>query len=140
MDALTQRIKLHEGLNQSAYPDSLGYLTIGWGKLIDSRLGGKLSIAACDFILAECIAESRAELAGKSYYKYLDSVRADAIVELCFAMGIEKLEKFVNMLDALKVKDYIRAANELRCSLWASEVGPNRACDVAHRLEFGRYI
>lgn len=139
MDELTQRIKTHEGLSQSAYKDSLGYLTIGYGKLIDAKMGGKLSLAACDFILNECITEARALLSGKSYYAFLDEIRQGCLIELCFAMGIVKLEHFVNMLAALKVKDYIRASEELADSLWAAEVGMIRTNDLVHRMRYGRY-
>ncbi len=139
MDELTQRIKLHEGLNQSAYPDSLGYLTIGYGKLIDAKLGGKLSLAACEFILKESMTDARAEAMSLSAYKYLDKVRQEVLIELCFAMNANKLSKFVNMLAALKVKDYIEAGKELLDSDWARTVGSNRANDLAHRLVYGRY-
>lgn len=139
MDELTERIKLHEGLSQSAYVDSLGYLTIGYGALIDKRLNGQLSIAACEFILNEQIAQARSELKDLSFYKYLDPVRQDVLVEMCFNIGLTRLYGFRNMLDALGTKDYIRASQELGASLWAVQVGAARANDLIHRLRYGRY-
>ena len=139
MDDLTARLVKHEGLEQSAYKDSLGYYTIGVGHMVDARLGGKLSISICMAILAEDIAEARADLANQSFYRYQSDVRKDALVELCFAMGISKLLHFINMIAALNVKDYQRAADELLDSEWAREVGITRASDVAHRIEYGRY-
>ena len=140
MDELTQRIKLHEGFEPSVYKDSLGYETIGYGCMVDKRKGGRLSQAACDFILAEQIKAAHDELVGQSFFKYLDIVRQDALTELNFAMGLHALLEFKNMLDALKVKDYMRAAQELHASLWAAEVGNARTIDLCHRLQFGRYL
>lgn len=139
MDELTQRIKLHEGFDPSAYKDSLGYWTIGYGALIDKRKGGRLSQAACDFILNEQIEEARDELVNQSFYKFLDAVRQDALTELVFSMGLSNLLMFKNMLNALQVKDYIRAAEELNDSLWAVQVGSQRSADLIHRITYGRY-
>jgi lysozyme len=139
MDELTQRIKLHEGFDPSAYKDSLGYLTVGYGCLIDKRKGGRLSQAACDFILSEQINEARNELLSQSFYKYLDAVRQDALTELVFSMGLSNLLMFKNMLNALQVKDYMRAAEELKDSLWASQVGSARTNDLVYRVAYGRY-
>jgi lysozyme len=74
-----------------------------------------------------------------SAYKYLDKVRQEVLIELCFAMNAKKVSKFVNMLAALQVKDYIEAGKELLDSDWARTVGSNRANDLAHRLVYGRY-
>ena len=139
MDELTQRIKLHEGFDPSVYKDTLGYETIGYGCMVDKRKGGRLSQAACDFILNEQIKEARDELLHQSFFKYLDPVRQDALVELNFAMGLHDLLEFKNMLNALQVKDYIRAAEELKDSLWAAQVGSTRADDLVHRIQYGRY-
>ena len=139
MDELTQRIKLHEGFDPSVYKDSLGYYTIGYGAMVDKRKGGRLSQAACDFILNEQIKAARDSLLNQSFYKYLDAVRQDALTELVFSMGLSNLLMFKNMLNALKVKDYIRAAEELLDSLWATQVGSNRSNDLAQRIQYGRY-
>lgn len=139
MDPLIERIKLHEGFDPSVYKDSLGYLTIGYGALIDKRKGGRLSQAACDFILNEQITEARAEIMHQPFYIYLDPVRQEALIELVFSMGLPNLLMFKNMLNALQTKDYIRAGEELKDSLWAVQVGSQRSEDLVHRIQYGRY-
>ena len=42
IDALIEDLKSDEGWRPSAYSDSLGYLTIGYGFLIDERKGGEV--------------------------------------------------------------------------------------------------
>ena len=48
---LAKSLKQDEGFKPSAYKDSLGYLTIGYGRMIDERLGGYLSEEEAGFLL-----------------------------------------------------------------------------------------
>ena len=38
-----EQLKRHEGLRLHAYADSLGYTTIGYGRMIDKRKGGGIT-------------------------------------------------------------------------------------------------
>lgn len=136
---LRQRLIAHEGLKTSLYKDSLGYLTIGVGHLIDPEKGGKLSIAACMFILDSDISDARSQLAGYSFYKKLDSVRADVLVEMVFNIGLGGLLKFVDMLKSLDKKDYNKASLDFLNSLEAKQIHAERANDMAYRLKEGKY-
>ena len=42
-DDLLNLIRKHEGFRASAYRDTRGYLTIGYGRLIDARRGGGIT-------------------------------------------------------------------------------------------------
>ncbi len=44
------QLRADEGVRESAYTDSLGYLTIGVGRLIDARVGGKLWPDEIDYL------------------------------------------------------------------------------------------
>lgn len=48
---LAKSLKQEEGFKPHAYKDSLGYLTIGYGRMIDERLGGYLSEEEAGFLL-----------------------------------------------------------------------------------------
>jgi lysozyme len=48
---LKQQLIREEGAESCAYQDSLGYWTIGVGRLIDSRKGGGLSNEEIDMLL-----------------------------------------------------------------------------------------
>ena len=48
----TKQIKRHEGFVSNAYKDSLGYLTIGYGRLIDKSKGGGISETEAEYLLA----------------------------------------------------------------------------------------
>lgn len=100
-----------------AYADSLGYLTIGIGHLIDKRKGGKISKAASRFIFAEDLAEKVADLdRSMPWWRELPAAKQRVLINLCFQLGITGLLKFKAMLAALQAKDYATAAKQLRAS------------------------
>lgn len=138
-EMLINRLTEHEGIKRFAYHDSLGFITVGIGRCIDSRIGAGLSIEECFYLLRNDLAASRNRLKVYDWYTGLDETRADAVVELEFNMGISHLLEFTDMLDALKRKSYLEAAKALLASKWANEVGNIRSQDLAYRLGNGRY-
>lgn len=114
---LEQELIRDEGEVLHAYPDSLGYLTIGIGHLIDKRKGGKISKAASRFIFAEDLAEKVADLdRAIPWWRELPAAKQRVVINLCFQLGITGLLKFKKMLAALKAGDYKTAAKQLRDS------------------------
>lgn len=138
MDLITKVIS-HEGLVQSAYQDSLGYWTIGYGTLIDERKGGLLTVPECRFLLDNRLAIARKSLTPYDWFRALDQVRQDVLVELVFNMGLQGLLGFVRMIAALTAKDFNTAAKEYLNSKAAKQVGPIRSVDIAYRIKYGRY-
>ena len=59
---LKEQLKRDEGVVAHAYEDTLGFLTIGVGHLIDGRRGGGLSPDEIDYILTNDIAEKSAQV------------------------------------------------------------------------------
>ena len=51
---LAQLLEAREGRVAHAYIDSEGYTTIGVGRLIDKRKGGRLTDREIDYLLAPC--------------------------------------------------------------------------------------
>lgn len=49
---LRAQLERDEGRSSTVYQDSLGYWTIGIGKLVDERKGGGLSADEIDYILS----------------------------------------------------------------------------------------
>ena len=45
-------IRKHDGFRASAYRYTRGYLTIGYGRLIDARRGGGITSQEAEFLLA----------------------------------------------------------------------------------------
>jgi len=139
MDELEQRVINHEGKRKSAYQDSLGYWTIGIGRLIDKRMNAGLSDDEMLYLLRNDLAESERELMKFDWFTKMDRVRQEVLIELHFNIGLSNLLGFKNMIAYLSKGSYINAATQLLKSLWAKQVGENRSSDMAKRLRTGSY-
>jgi lysozyme len=138
-EMLISRIIDHEGMEKSAYQDSLGFWTIGCGRLIDSRKNAGLSVDEIFFLLRNDLNDCRSQLTIYAWFKCQDDVRQGALIELCFNLGITHLLEFKNMLDAIGRKNYPEAVKALLNSKWAEQVSKNRVDDISYRINFGRY-
>lgn len=133
-------LKVEEGFKPHVYPDSLGYATIGYGFLIDSRRGAGLPKAVADFWLKHNIEQIRDELP-KAWQPYLSqpSDVQDALVQMAYQLGVEGVLGFQLMLASLQKNDRESAAINALNSKWAAQT-PARAKRVAtllrgHELE-----
>ena len=127
----------HEGLRRLAYEDSVGVLTIGVGRNIEVVC---LSDDEIYYLLKNDIRRCETELDNSfRWYKGLDQVRQEAMINLCFNLGITRLRKFKLALRAMEAKDYEDAADEFLDSLWATQVG-QRAVEVAEMIRTGNYV
>lgn len=137
MDKLIEQLKLHEGVRSHVYTCSAGYETIGVGRNI-SESGLGLSDDEIDYLLTNDIARCRKELTKFPWFDGLDDVRQDAMINICFNLGITRLRGFKNALLAMHNGDFEAAADHFLDSRWAMQVG-KRAVDVTDMIRTGRY-
>ena len=136
---LRNQIKRDEGVVRHAYEDSLGYLTIGVGHLIDVRRGGGLSPDEIDYILTNDISEKSAQvLEALPWSKDLNEPRMAVLINMAFQMGIRGLLGFPGMLGAVKAGDYKAAAEHMLDSKWEQQT-PTRAHRLADQMETGEW-
>jgi lysozyme len=131
MSELIERIKQHEGFRSHAYSDSEGYLTIGFGRMIDERLGGGITQEEAEIMLRHDVMQAQDEAGRFSWYRKLDDKRKGVIVEMIFNLGLSGVLKFKNMIQAINDDDYKKASNEMLDSKWSSQVG-RRAITLAN--------
>jgi lysozyme len=137
MSKLSDQLRIHEGVRKHVYLCSAGYETIGVGRNIaDSGLG--LSDDEIDYLLENDITRCRKELETYSWFSDLDEVRQDALINMCFNLGLSRLANFKSALSSMAVGAYADAAEHFLDSRWASQVG-NRAQEVAHMIRTGEY-
>lgn len=131
-------VKLGEGLRLQLYRDSLGFWTIGYGRLLDPERGGGISQDEAEYLLANDL--RRAERACESMPAYLDlsPARQAVLVEMCFNLGADGLQKFKRMFAALAEQDYELAAHQMLSSKWSGQVGA-RAVRLAERMKTGQW-
>lgn len=134
VDSLRDQLEADEGVRARPYKDIYGNITIGIGRNLD---GNGLSPDEIDYLYQNDIKRCKADLSKCDWYsKQPESIR-NAIMNMCFNMGINKLLGFKKMILALDVKDYQRAANAALDSLWAHQV-PLRAKRIAAIIREGR--
>lgn len=132
--AIREQLKRHEGCVLHAYEDHLGYLTIGYGRLIDERRGGGITEGEAEQLLTNDIARVVADLeyAAPVLHRLPEGVQ-HALVNMAFQMGINGLMGFRRMWAALEQGDWELAAEEALDSRWAEQT-PRRAREVARMI------
>lgn len=131
MQRLLESIKSHEGRRETAYRDSLGVWTIGYGHNLETR---PLSDTVIEMLLGEdleqAISDARSLVPD---FDQLDDPRQEVLVEMAFNLGRAGLASFKRMLAAVKRRDYQSAADEMLSSMWRRQVGV-RAEALAERM------
>ena len=137
---LADQLRRDEGVKLSAYQDSLGYWTIGVGRLIDARRGGGISQEEADFLLANDIKNVTNALYGHMPWTIdLDPVRLAVLQNVAFNVGIAGLLGFHQTLAKVQSGDYAGAADDMLASKWATQVGA-RAERLAQQMRDGGEI
>ena len=138
MKDLEERIKSHEGFRSFAYQCPAGKTTIGFGRNVDANGGLGITKEEALYLLKNDIKRCHDTLYKRSWYKPLDVVRKDVMIELLYNMGLTSLLTFKRMIAAINQEDFELASNELMDSKWAKEdVGSNRSADIRFRLRYG---
>jgi lysozyme len=134
-----EHLRAEEGVVPHAYQDHLGFWTIGVGRLIDKRRGGRLTDAEIDLLLTNDIARFVAAMEGWPAWVRVkdDPVRAVALLSMCFQMGPAGLGGFATTLAMIARGDFDGAATNMLASLWAKQT-PARAKRVAAMIRTGR--
>ena len=139
MSKLTDMLKRHEGVETHAYVDTVGKVTIGVGRNIDASGGIGLSDKEIKYLLSNDISRVELELYNAfDWFDELDETRGDAMVDICFNLGLPRLKRFKKALAAMAEKDYVEASNQFMDSKWARQVG-QRAVTISAMIETGEY-
>ena len=137
-DQLTQRLKedlkRHEGLRLKPYRDTVGKLTIGYGRNLDDR---GITEAEADYLLTSDVLDFMREVDTRlPWVPDLDEVRRGVVYNMAFNLGVGGLLSFRNTLAAMQRGDWTNAAEGMLDSLWARQVG-RRATELAERMRTG---
>jgi lysozyme len=134
---LKAQLRRHEGVIDHAYQDSEGYWTIGVGRLIDERKGGKLRPDEIDYLLENDLKFLMADLDRVlPWWRELSENRQLVIADMAFNLGLKGLMGFRKALQAVQEGRWADAAREMLDSRWAAQVG-SRAIRLADMMEVG---
>lgn len=113
IDRIIDRLVEDEGEVLHVYPDHLGFLTIGVGRLIDPKKGGGISRDESRYLLANDIRKWGAIAGQWDWFDNLDWARQGVIVCMLHQLGATGVANFKNMITALSRHDYESAADEM---------------------------
>ena len=139
MTMIIEMLRKHEGVETHAYIDTVGKVTIGVGRNIDSVGGIGLSDDEIDYLLANDLQRVEAELLQAfEWYEDLNDARKGAMMDICFNLGLPRLKLFKKALAAMSGRHYEIAAVEFLDSRWAVQVG-QRAITISEMIRSGEY-
>jgi lysozyme len=127
-----------EGFIPYAYPDPLGYLTIGIGTCIDKRVPGTgLTLEEAKLLLQRRLGDFMREIEeAKPWVKNLDDARYGVLQNMVYNLGVKGLLGFKDTLALIEQRKYAEAARAMLASKWAGQVG-ERATRLARQMETG---
>lgn len=131
---LRQQIIRDEGLRLMPYTDTVGRLSIGYGRnLTDTGISQTEASDLLDNDLTRAVSDLQRTF---PFVTELDSTRFVVLACMAFNMGVGRLSKFVKMWAALRRNDYETAALEMLSSHWAEQTGA-RATRLAESMRSG---
>lgn len=114
-------LKRDEGLRLKPYRDSVGKLTIGYGRnLDDNGITEDEAGMLLDFDVTVVTTELDRVL---PWWRAMPLPARRGLANMCFNLGLPRLRGFVKMLAALRSGDWYAAADEALDSRWARQVG-----------------
>lgn len=128
------QLKRDEGRLLKPKPDTVGKLTIGWGRNLDDK---GISPEEAEMMLTNDINESTQEVsAAWPWTAALNDARFAVLVGMHFNMGLAGLLTFEKMFAALRQDDYETAAREIIASK-AYKQEPARITRWAEQMRTG---
>lgn len=137
---LTRQLQGDEGIRPCAYQDSLGFWTVGVGRLVDARKkGAGLRSSEITFMLNNDI-DDRINALNRSlpWFQNLDDARQGVLLNMSFQMGVDGLLSFVNTLNMVEQGKYTAAADAMLQSKWATQT-PARAKRLSEQMRLGKW-
>jgi lysozyme len=131
-----QLIKEHEGLRLKPYKDSLGFLTIGYGRCLDHK---PLREHEANYLFDNDFSDALRECQDNfKFFNKLTPARQAVLIDMCFNLGITKLKKFITTLGHIERGEYKEAADSMLQSLWADQV-KTRALTLSNMMRSGEF-
>ena len=126
-----------EGKKLKVYPDSLGVLTIGVGRNLQTK---GISSEEANYLLENDIQEALADIEAIFHadtLTHLNDARQLALVDMAFQLGRDRLRKFTKFIAAIEDSEWEKAAIEGLNSLWARQC-PERAHRITWMIQYGK--
>lgn len=131
------RLMIEEGFSSKPYKDTVGKLTIGFGRNLDD-VG--LTLEESRFLLKNDVDKTVKLLREKfDWFNDLSAPRQSVIIDMVFNMGYTRFIGFKKMIQFIIQNDYNNAASEMLNSKWATQV-KGRAVNLSKMMRSGEYL
>lgn len=135
-DQLIEDLKRDEGLRLTAYRDTVGVWTVGYGHA-HVPPGTIWTRQKAEQVLRDDALKHGRELEAKApWIANLDPVRRRVLWNMAFNLGVNGLLGFKNTLAMIQRGEYAKAAQGMLNSKWARQVG-QRAQRLANQMRDG---
>jgi lysozyme len=141
-DLAEKLIEESEGLKLTAYKDSLGLWTCGYGHLLPQDrdwTGYQMTQQEAEAFLGEDMSKARMLATEFPHFTDMNEVRQAVCTSMAFQLGSKPLH-WPNFMAALGREDYAQAATAGRDSDWWRVQTPKRAEREMRMLETGLWI
>ena len=129
-----KQLRGDEGEVLTAYQDSLGFWTIGIGRLIDKRKGGGITKEESSYLFQNDLKKVEADLDKHlPWWRKLDEARRGVLINMRFQLGMAGLLGFKNTLAMIERGEYASAAKGMLQSKWANQT-PKRAYRLSEQM------
>jgi lysozyme len=132
-----EQLKIDEGCRLTAYQDTVGVWTIGYGRTGGVKKGDKITQEkAEELLLEDTLAAARDASTLPVGFDGLNAVRQAVLTNMTFNLGLTRILNFKRFLAAVQIRDFNKAALEMLDSKWAGQVG-QRAIRLAKQMKKG---
>lgn len=133
LDSIAQHECIGGRPNLTAYKDSHGIWTVGYGHNIqDKPIRAERALDIFKDDIQDAINDCYHSF---PWFADLSVSRQYAMINLVFNLGIPRMLQFKNFLLAMSLGDYDTAVTHLRDSLWARQVQPERVQWITSHIQ-----
>lgn len=119
LDELKQSIRESEALKLTVYKCPAGVWSIGYGRNLE-HVG--VSKNEAEILLENDLLDIKLSVEDKfNWFKDLNDIRQNVIVEMVYNMGLGNFSKFKNTITYIKNKEYEKASKEMLNSKWHTD-------------------
>ena len=139
MSRLEALLRADEGCVLHAYTDTLGYTTIGVGRLLDQRKNGGITEEEASYLLNNDILNKQTALrVALPWFDALDDVRRAVLVSMAFNLGVAGALAFTTTLTHVRAGRWAEAATAMLQSKWAQQL-PARVARLSEMMRTGTW-
>jgi len=131
----SELIARHEGCRLKPYKDTLGVLTIGYGRNLEHGV----TRDEADMLMRNDLRRVRVAAEKHEWFGGLSEVRQAVVLDMIFQLGAKGFSKFKKTRAKIAAKDFDEAADEMVRSVWAREQTPTRAKRLARMMREDRW-